>query len=263
MKIAIIAPTPHLNTFSRSGTCQMCLAHLLDDSVYHRFYRSGIPANFTIMDNGLYENGESMAMDDLIERIEDIMPHEAIAPDVLYSGEDTVYNTANFIESIKSQGLFGRIQIMGVVQGSTPDQWLDCLAQLSSMEGLDTIGLSKLAVPRCFGLSDDVAPVTQSRFRVMNLMSENHLWNPLKNYHLLGGDNWLPCELAMVKAKGYPIRSNDSSAAVFYGANGQMFNDHGKIMPFIKGNLPFDTHIDIAKYDAINHNIKTLLEAGK
>jgi len=241
IKICVITPISHLREFGNLGEMDMSLSHLIvdePDGAYARYYKQQREkGRFVILDNSAFEleqQGRGLDPDPVLDAAEVTNPSEVIATDVLFDGEATIESTKRFIQRMKDRGVFGKYQIMGVVQGKDVNEWLDCFHRLLSLP-INTIGLSKLSIPVSF-LGDKESSGCVSRARLDCTATIDHIMN-IAYYrnitaHLLGGDNWTAWE--MNKQKHYPwIRSNDSSCAVWYGSYEQVFNEEGKIEDII------------------------------
>jgi hypothetical protein len=245
IKLCVITPISHLETFEGLGEMSMVLSHLVlengGDNPYANYYKKQREkGRFIILDNGAFEceaQGVGVGIDACLDAAEIIQPNEIIAEDVLYSGEQTLESTKRFIERMNERGMLQKYSIMAVVQGHTRDEWLTCLNRLMDMREVNTIGLSKLSVPISFlGEKESSGCVARSRVECVETIAKCYGWelnDPQtslcgKRFHLLGGDNWLPWEIK--QQTQYPwIRSNDSSAAVWYGMQMGFFNEEGKI----------------------------------
>lgn len=263
IKICVITPISHLGVFGALGEMDMSLAHLVlengGDNPYAKYYKQqGEKGRFVILDNGLYElqqRGVGAGIDATLDAAEIINPSEIIAEDVLFDGTATIESTKRFIARMKERKVFGKYKVMAVAQGKTEQEWWDCFSRLLYLPDVDTIGLSKLAVPQSFlGERESSGCVARSRLictrQIAQGLSVPRSIYPLigpngeqvesigcslaygKVLHLLGGDNWTPWE--MQQQKRYPwIRSNDSSAAVWYGKYHRVFSEEGKIEDII------------------------------
>lgn len=260
MQVAIIAPIKHLQDFSSQGDIAMCLAHLYLESLeYREYYTEQVrKGRFVILDNGLYENGKSISMTQLIDIVEKLRPSEVVAPDALFNGARTYMNAVEFMDKMDQRKLLASTKVMVVIQGSTPREWRECYRICTQSFPHITIGLSKLAIPKCFGSIVDESPVTSSRLDVLIYLSS---FSHKHQYHLLGGDNWLAHELNAAKYFDF-IRSNDSSVAVNYGAYNLTFDNANKIYTTLP-NFNFNMQIDENKFGYINSNIETLLKVSK
>lgn len=234
IEICVIAPISHLRTYSSLGEMDMSLTHLiLEDprGPYAQYYREQKQkGRFVILDNSAFEleqAGGGLNPDPVLDAAAITNPSEVIATDVLFDGEATIQSTQDFIRRMRARGVLGKYRVMGVVQGENMDEWWGCLEQLLNMPEVDTIGLSKLSVPISY-LGEKASNGNCARSRIMITEMMEKRCKLLKDVHLLGGDNWLPWELKQQTT--YPwIRSNDSSAAVWYGSKGFTFNEQDKI----------------------------------
>ena len=252
IKLCVITPISHLDTFESLGEMSMILSHLVlkngGDNPYTNYYkRQREKGRFIILDNGAFEceaQGVGVGIDACLDAAEIIQPNEVIAEDVLFDGERTIESTKRFIDRMDQRGMLGKYKVMAVVQGHTMDEWFVCFNELMHIKEVDTIGLSKLSVPVSFlGEKESSGCVARSRLECTKMI--NRILGPSicfanldpsspmgKRFHLLGGDNWLPWEIK--QQTQYPwIRSNDSSAAVWYGRNGLTFDEDGKIRDII------------------------------
>ena len=239
IKICVITPISHLKTFAHLGEMDMSLSHLiLEDPTgpYTQYYKKQRElGRFILLDNSAFEleqQGKGLDANLVLDAAELINPNEVIATDVLFNGPATIESTKQFIQKMIDRGVFGKYQIMGVAQGKTKQEWWDCFERLLNLP-INTIGLSKLAVPvSYFGEKESSGCVSMSRTECVRDIANHYGLNTEtirgKRIHLLGGDNWLPWEIN--QQKQYPwIRSNDSSAAVWYGKHNKIFNREGKI----------------------------------
>lgn len=225
--IAIIASTPHLEQLSAAGTIDMALTHLvLHQSTYAAFYCARTQMGIAvILDNSAYELQEStgvgMTAGPVLHAAQQIGAQIVVCQDVLFDGPATLAATRQFLDVAGHQNRVGPaagLRFMGVPQGRTRSEWLDCYRQLIGMPGIDMIGLSKLSVPRCFG-----GPVAEARIACVAQLLDHDAPKP---FHLLGGDRSLPWELSEHRRLGHDhaehsgVRSNDSSFAFWYAASG-------------------------------------------
>jgi hypothetical protein len=248
IKICVISPISHLETYSPLGDIDMSLAHLVlenrGDNPYARYYRKQKEkGRFICLDNSLFElqkQGVGVGIDAVLEAAKITNPSEIIAEDVLYSSNDTIESTKEFIKTMKNRGMFGSYQIMGVVQGRTKEEWWKCFKDLTQLP-INTIGLSKLSVPMAFlGVTAEEGCVARARLECTKLIEQEYGCQAVSNsiangkqIHLLGGDNWAVWEMTQQKKYSW-VRSNDSSCAVWYGRHGLVFNEKGKIDSFLR-----------------------------
>jgi hypothetical protein len=224
--VAIIASTPHLEQLSAAGTIDMALTHLvLHQPAYAAFYCARTQTGISvILDNSAYElqesTGAGMTAEPVLHAAQQIGAQIVVCQDVLFDGPATLAATRRFLDVAGHQDRVAPtagLRFMGVPQGRTRAEWLDCYRQLVAMPDIDMVGLSKLSVPRCFG-----APVAEARIACVAHLLDH---NAPKPFHLLGGDRSLPWELSEHRRLGHDhaehggVRSNDSSFAFWYAAS--------------------------------------------
>ena len=250
IKICIISPASHLDQYSALGDCDMALTHLLvPDAGFHHgshvkenyakyFQKRSAAGRWVILDNSAYEigkleatqaTGQGLGPDLVLQAADMINPSIVIAQDVLCDRDATLESTKAFIEYVKKKGLLGKFQLMGVAQGKTKDEWLSSYEDLLKLDEIDQIGFSKISVPLSFGGNQaEDGCVAKARLKATEAVDAHFdRWafsTSAKPAHLLGGDNWLPWELA--QQRQYPwVFSNDSSATVWYGGYGKQSYD--------------------------------------
>lgn len=297
MKICIISPTSHVETFSAHGDADMVLTHIVlgltdvatgthshESSSEHKerfqhlrhnyiqYYKERASSGFfTILDNSAYEigkleaqnaSGQGLGPELVIQAAKIVKPSIVICQDVLCDGEATVQATKEFIRYVKDSGEFGNYQLMAVPQGKDESSWLKCYKQLSEMPEINMLGFSKISIPISFG-NDQTSPgcVTDARLKCTSIVDSE--FRNKKDTHLLGGDNHLGRELATQKYYEW-IYSNDSSAAVWYGMHGKQFDPKGTIADIITvkpdlENIDAQTEQKLTRHRAnILHNIAVL-----
>lgn len=226
MDVAVITSTAHLGDLSALGSVDMALTHLVlanPDQARHFRARSAAGVR-VLLDNSAYEletvTGAGMAAEPVLRAAEAIDAAVVVCTDVIFDGPATVRTSRAFLA--KATARMPERAYMGVPQGRTRAEWLDCYRRLLELPGIGMIGLSKLSVPRCFP-----GPVAESRLRCVAAILE--IGEPSVPLHLLGGDRSLPWELAAHRARGHDryIASNDSSFCFWYAASGIPVDDVG------------------------------------
>ena len=144
MKLAVISPPQFLTALSSIHSSigyNFALAqHILSSPEYGVYYRrlSKVEKSFLIVDNGASE-GELQSFDELVKAAELVNASEVIMPDVLKDGEATKRLT---LEACKTEKV-PYSKRMVVPQGSTWDEWADCLLYLMQHTSFATIGIPK------------------------------------------------------------------------------------------------------------------------
>lgn len=151
MKAALVSPTEYLKEVQPFSQYHLILTHkVIFDHRYQKFYRERSKAgDYIILDNGAVEKkGSSVPMRDIVTAAILTRPTVVVLPDFLFDGERTLDELVN---AIKSPGLkFLRrvhpdVKIAAVAQGLDEAEWIDSFYVLNGLEGLDLIGIPKVA----------------------------------------------------------------------------------------------------------------------
>jgi len=143
MQVATILPTAYLE-LTENNPYHMALAHLVGrDRVYTEFFtRMSNEGKFVMLDNGVIEAGVPMNIKDIVTKSKLIGASEVILPDTLDDAEATL-NAA--CEAIPYARKYYAGRLMGVPQGKTLDDWVDCAKAMLELD-VDTIGIPKRLV---------------------------------------------------------------------------------------------------------------------
>lgn len=222
MKFYVIPPNKHLDMMN-NGDSYFCLAHhYVKDSTYRQHFlnlRDKNQNHFITLDNGAAEHS---LVDEktLIEIVKEMQPNEVIAPDVLFDKDETLENLHSFVDKFLNFELHSKTRIVGCPQGKTKQEWIECYTQMLKHDRVKCIGLSKIAVPKCWNDATGDTDIALSRNQcVEELRNLNILYKPL---HLLGmGEH---TEFDFYKVNKIPcIRSSDSCYTVLAALNGIVF----------------------------------------
>lgn len=218
MELALIAPTSLLSTFCMTSRVQMCLAHrVLEDEQYRDFYHTASQNGLIVtMDNSLWELGEAMTFDKLMEACKLIGPTELIAPDRFRDGPSTLQMLQEFVD--KMHRVFGDGEvpfggIFAVSHGKDREEWLDCFDRLNDNPFVATIGLPKV-------LSEIWDP--GGRIGCVEFLEATGRIVEGKNYHCLG--IWTDPIEVMLLAKHKWIRSLDTALPIHAGMQSIRFD---------------------------------------
>jgi len=208
MEIATILPTKYLG-MREDGQYNMCLAHLMNRPAYRDFFREQSRKGFfVLMDNGVVETDEPLKMEELIEIAEDIGATEMVLPDAIRDKELTLERGREAMDVFfKDDILRQDIRLMAVPQGSTKEEWRECVLEMLEWP-VASIGISRFV--------NKYYP-----HRLEALLDVPELIDSDKEIHLLGcaGD---PKEMFEI-SEGMPkcrIRGVDSGIAAIYTQEG-------------------------------------------
>jgi hypothetical protein len=203
MRIAIIPPVSLLDSYGTMGDeYHLCLSdQVLKDDNYANFYEfRGTQGDYVILDNSAHEQLEGQTVDQLLLAARKIRPNEVVLPDRLFFGEDTLERSME--ASIRFRRETPEIKQMGVPQGRTSQEWLNCLVGLKDI-GVDTIGVSK-----------DYETWDGGLFRLVSLVQS--LGFSPKQIHLLGWGR----ELDQLDVLADEVRGVDSAKPLVYALSG-------------------------------------------
>jgi len=169
------------------GDRYFCLAHLyLKDERYKRHFlalRNKSPKVWITLDNAAAEH--SLVTEQvLLDITAELKPDEVIAPDVLFNSKQTIKNFFEFAAKMLQKGLLSHTSIFACPQGTIKSEWLDCYTQMAQNPFVQTIGLSKIAVPKCWNNAENDTLIGLSRNQCVKELQERNLL--IKPLHLLG-----------------------------------------------------------------------------
>ena len=235
MDCYIIPPLSRLDLMEL-GDRFFCLAQLYKrDENYRQFFKKKVAENeWVTLDNGTGD-GEAISQDELFEIMLDLMPSEVIPLDVLFDGVETLKNTKDFIERLRREELEDRIELFACPQGNTFEEWLECYLELSKLEEVKTIGMSKLAIPWVVSQSKGDTNIARDRNKMFDYLKENSLLK--KQLHFLGAGEVE--EFSHYKESPY-VRSTDSCFSIWSAMNGMSFKENFKRIPTPRNYFDLD-----------------------
>lgn len=255
MKFFCIPPNKHLDMMD-NGDWYFALAHhYIQDSNYRKHFldirkRSG---SFICLDNSAAEH--SLVTEDiLLDIVKELKPDEVIAPDVLFNKEQTLNNFHSFVGKMNGFGLLTHTSIFACPQGSSKGEWLECYQQMATHPSVGCVGLSKIAVPKCWNNATGDTMIGVSRNQcVQELKDRNILTKPL---HLLGmGEH---DEFDFYLQNNIPnIRSSDSCYTILAAINGIDF-EQGDTTRIPTENAYFDTELNESQKALAKRNVEYL-----
>ena len=235
MDFYVISPVSDL-TPMKLGDRIFALAHLWVQFPHYREFilEQKEEGKFITLDNSAAERA-LVTEDVLINVCKELMPHEVIAPDVLFDKQQTITNAITFRDRMKEEGLLNKIDIFFCPQGKTKEDWLEAYEWGIHQDWIDVIGFSKIAIPSAWMSDDhfsnlrtyqDDQYIKEARHMAYDYLKEKGLL--VKPIHCLGqGD---PTEFAYYD---HPMmRSTDSVFPILAAAHGQDFEiDHTTRIP--------------------------------
>jgi hypothetical protein len=253
MKFFCIPPNNHLDMMDNGDWYFALCHHYVQNKRYREYFlnlRKTQPNAFILLDNGAAEH--SLVTEDmLLQAAAELQPNEVIAPDVLFDKKQTLKNLESFINKMMSAHLIDKINIFACPQGSTKQGWLDCYMQMSLNPFVKTIGLSKIAVPKCWNDATDDKMIAVSRNQCVKELYEHALLT--KPLHLLGMGEHNEFDYYL-KHKIPHIRSSDSCYTVLAAINDIDF-ESGNTNRIPTTNAYFDVVLTDKQKDLAKKNI--------
>lgn len=124
MRLALECPTPLLDMIQPFADFDFILANLMkSDKAYADYYKKS--TNYKMLDNGVTETGEPLPIEEIHEIASELGVDLVIARDWIGDYEKTA---RGYMESVKK---FGESMVVGVLQGSSPEEALKCLNFIS------------------------------------------------------------------------------------------------------------------------------------
>ena len=257
IKIAHEAPIDLFDEVQRYTDYDYCLVHLLEQNSRYRdiFERTIKKGREVILDNSIFELEEAFDADKFDQWVNRLKPSWYIVPDAL----EDVGKTLDQMDDWNSKGYgFAGSGKIGVVQGKTYDQIVECYTYLDGASECDMIAISfdySYYATSCPHPNKYVSWMLGRVKLIGDLMRDNVI-NRNKKHHLLGCG--LPQEFSFYKHDDYNfIYSLDTSNPVVHGIKGIPYKPEGlwskesqKLHELI--DFPLD-HLDI---NLILNNIK-------
>jgi hypothetical protein len=216
MKISHESPLSLLAQSRYYNDYDYALVHLFEENKeYLDFFKHSVTSGrHVILDNSIFELGTAFDSDRFVYWINELKPTEYIIPDVLEDSYGTMRNAYDWNK--KYSNLPGKK--IGVVQGKTYDELIECYAYLDSV-----INVDKLAISFDYSLYLNVCPhpnkwmgYAMGRVQTLSRLYKDGIINKNKPHHLLGCA--LPIEFLFYRNKDFSwLESLDTSNPVVHG----------------------------------------------
>jgi hypothetical protein len=227
IKIAHESPKSIFEEVQRFTDYDYALVHLFeeDEEDLKQFKQAALKGREIILDNSIFELEEAFDADKFDDWVKYLKPTWYIVPDVLEDG----YATIDKMEDWNNKGLgykgSGKI---GVVQGKTYDEIVDCYNYMNKEADVDMIAISfdysyyTKSVPH----ANKYVSWMLGRVKLLGDLLKDGVINKDKKHHLLGCG--LPQEFQFYKHSDYDwIYSLDTSNPVVHGIKGISYKDQG------------------------------------
>lgn len=229
------------------------LVHLFNNypSYYNFFKESLSKGREVILDNSIFELGESFDIHKFAKIVKELKPTKYIIPDAL----ENMYETLDKLRTwINLYSTLPGIKI-GVIQGETYGELVECYKHMDKL--CDEIAISFDYSYYSEKSVSDYKPVDwcEGRKMLIDRMISEGIINYTKKHHLLGCS--LPQEFNHYKSEKYSfINSIDTSNPIVHGIRGISYKENGlekkesiKLVDLIEYNVDED------QMKVIKHNV--------
>ena len=226
MKIAHEAPISIFPTIQRMTDYDYALVHLFESNmVYYRMFKDAvINGREVILDNSIFELGESFDGDVYFKWIEKLQPTWYIIPDVL---EDTLGTLRKMDKWLAKYAVNPSIKSIGVVQGKSYEQIVECYKDIAPR--VDKVAIS-FDYSYYVASTENLKPINKyaawmfGRQKLLRDLLDDGIIDTNKPHHLLGCG--LPQEFTAYKDYKW-IDSVDTSNPIVHGLNGVQYRPTG------------------------------------
>ena len=220
MLISHEVPNCLLNKSRKFNDYDYCLLHLLLQNKKYRDYyiKASKKGRKILLDNSIFELGESLNNDDIIKGIEMINPEWVVAPDSLNNADKTIANFKKFVAKVRYSLPKNKVKIIGVVQGSTMEDMIRCYIFMSRYA-------DKIAIPFRSKVYEKYHLGFDGRIVFINYLKSTNIWNYNKPHHLLGC--YLIKEFCNYDFETLNIESLDTSNPIIAGINNVKYSYKG------------------------------------
>ena len=221
MDFYVIPPLSALQLMEQ-GDRYFCLSQLyLRDENYRAYFKQKVAEGaWVTLDNGAGDH-ETVTREQVLEIARDLQPSELIPLDILFNSKETIDNLEWTIEQMKNDMFLKHIEILACPQGESLSEWLNTYQYMLNNANVDTIGMSKLAIPYAMSkVRGGDANIARDRNAMYTLLKDRGLLG--KPLHFLGaGEPW---EFEMYRGD-LLVRSTDSCFSIWGGMNGERFDN--------------------------------------
>jgi len=234
------SPISILDSSKEYNDYDYALVHLFETHPeYYNFFKNSVKlGREVLLDNSIFELGESFDPDRFAHYVKELKPTYYIVPDVLEDGYQTIQK---FLDFNKEHENLPGLQI-GVVQGKTYDELVECYKFMSDHADYIAVSFDYSYYTVTGRGKNQLERWCDGRRRFIEDLKRDGVWNNYKPHHLLG------CSLAK-EFKNYgndpSIRSVDTSNPIVAGIKELRYN----------GNLGLKDKPSIKLADLIDHKV--------
>ena len=219
MKISHESPLSLMPQSRKYNDYDYALVHLFEElPEYYEFFKESLEqGRHVILDNSIFELGTAFDAKEYSEWIKKLKPTEYIIPDVLEDTMGTMDNALDWKEKYLDEMTALGSKSIGVVQGKSYNELVQCYQYLDSVVGVD-----KIAISFDYSYYREVCPhpnkwmaYTLGRVQTLTRMLNDEIINKDKPHHLLGCA--LPVEFFFYRDGFDWIDTIDTSSPIVHG----------------------------------------------
>jgi len=226
IKISHESPLSMLEISRTYNDYDYALVHLFEEHPeYYKFFEDSVKmGRHVLLDNSIFELGESFNPKRYAYWIQRLNPTEFIVPDVLEDCQGTIdsakkclWHDWDFVTNSK---------IMGVVQGKTYGELVKCYVALDQEIGVDKLAISfdYSYYLKLFPHPNKWVSYMMGRVMTLNQLMNDGIINKDKPHHLLGCAH--PREFSFYQGPEYNwIETLDTSSPVVHGIKRVRYSD--------------------------------------
>ena len=251
MLISHEVPLALLNKSRSFNDYDYCLVHFLPQyEEYKLFYEESIKlGRHVLLDNSIFELGESYNSDKFAEWIEILHPTEYIIPDVLDDKDKTIASLNNWLQVYKD--VPG--ETIGVVQGDSYEDAKECYLEIVDKVDKVAFSFDSSFYEDFFydgGILNKYERWMFGRIFTLNKLVQDNVINKMKPHHLLGCS--LPQEFLYYRGLEF-IETIDTSNPIVHGLRGIKYEPWGLLDKV--GSMAEFVEIEDFDLELIEYNI--------
>ena len=257
ISVSVIAPAAYLRDFAGQSPAtvhHVAAQRVLSDLAYRAFFLEEQQRGAAIIvDNGVFDLGESLGPDDLVRAARAVRAEEIILPDVMRDGPATVQAADRQPHEILE--LSDEFRLCAVIHGADDAEWRRCYDHFASA---GTPAPSRSLPPAG---RNRAASCARNRAAATRYLADHGLVDPARIYRLLGLGRTGHLELFEQREHEW-ISSVDCAAPVLLGAMGVRMLPGGPYEKIPTPRVETVETIDPARFQLIRDNIQTVRYAA-
>jgi hypothetical protein len=257
INVSVIAPAAYLHDFAAQSPATVHHAaaqRILQDARYRAFFREEAELGAAIIvDNGVFDLGESLGPEDLVQAARAVNAAEIILPDVMHDGQATMRASSRAAAGLLKMS--EEFRLCAVVHGADDAEWLRCYEHFASSGYAGAVALpaSRRAAP--------AREVSGNRVAATRYLEDHGMVDQRLIYRLLGLGRAGHLELFEQRHHAW-ISSVDCAAPVILGSMGVRMNPAGPYEKIPTPRVDALGDIDPALYPLIRENISAVRHAA-